>query len=40
MMAATANRKIYGTPDSIEKDPDPGQFAHFHEGNEATIWGK
>ena len=30
------------TPDSIEKDPDQGQFAHFHDpdGNEVTIWGK
>jgi predicted enzyme related to lactoylglutathione lyase len=28
-------------PDSIEKDPDQGQFAHFHDpdGNEVTIWG-
>ncbi len=28
--------------DSIEKDPDQGQFAHFHDpdGNEVTIWGK
>jgi predicted enzyme related to lactoylglutathione lyase len=30
------------TPDSIEKDPEQGQFAHFHDpdGNEVTIWGK
>ena len=30
------------SPDSIEKDPDQGQFAHFHDpdGNEVTIWGK
>ncbi|HEV8135762.1 MAG TPA: hypothetical protein VGP85_13870 [Pyrinomonadaceae bacterium] len=30
------------TPDSVEKDPDQGQFAHFHDpdGNEVTIWGK
>jgi predicted enzyme related to lactoylglutathione lyase len=30
------------TPDSIEKDPNQGQFAHFHDpdGNEVTIWGK
>jgi predicted enzyme related to lactoylglutathione lyase len=29
-------------PESIEKDPDQGQFAHFHDpdGNEVTIWGK
>lgn len=29
-------------PDSIEKDPSQGQFAHFHDpdGNEVTIWGK
>jgi hypothetical protein len=29
-------------PDSIEKDPNQGQFAHFHDpdGNEVTIWGK
>ena len=29
-------------PDSTEKDPDQGQFAHFHDpdGNEVTIWGK
>src|SRR5215831_1027539 len=29
-------------PDKIEKDPDQGQFAHFHDpdGNEVTIWGK
>ena len=29
-------------PDNIEKDPDQGQFAHFHDpdGNEVTIWGK
>src|SRR3954454_13684042 len=29
-------------PDSPEKDPDQGQFAHFHDpdGNEVTIWGK
>ena len=28
-------------PDSTEKDPDQGQFAHFHDpdGNEVTIWG-
>ena len=27
-------------PDSTEKDPDQGQFAHFHDpdGNEVTIW--
>lgn len=30
------------TPDSIEKDPSQGQFAHFHDpdGNEISIWGK
>src|SRR5215470_10206271 len=30
------------SPDSTEKDPDQGQFAHFHDpdGNEVTIWGK
>jgi predicted enzyme related to lactoylglutathione lyase len=30
------------SPDKIEKDPDQGQFAHFHDpdGNEVTIWGK
>jgi len=29
-------------PDSTEKDPDQGQFAHFHDPdrNEVTIWGK
>src|SRR5262249_49532291 len=29
-------------PDKIAKDPDQGQFAHFHDpdGNEVTIWGK
>jgi predicted enzyme related to lactoylglutathione lyase len=29
-------------PDKIERDPDQGQFAHFHDpdGNEVTIWGK
>ncbi|HLY61467.1 MAG TPA: hypothetical protein VKV95_12035 [Terriglobia bacterium] len=29
------------SPDSTEKDPDQGQFAHFHDpdGNEVTIWG-
>jgi len=29
-------------PEKIEKDPDQGQFAHFHDpdGNEVTIWGK
>ena len=29
-------------PDSTEKDPSQGQFAHFHDpdGNEVTIWGK
>ena len=29
-------------PDKIEKDPDQGQFAHFHDpdGNEVTLWGK
>lgn len=29
-------------PDKIEKDPNEGQFAHFHDpdGNEVTIWGK
>jgi predicted enzyme related to lactoylglutathione lyase len=28
-------------PDSTEKDPDQGQFAHFHDpdDNEVTIWG-
>jgi hypothetical protein len=28
------------SPDKIEKDPDQGQFAHFHDpdGNEVTIW--
>jgi predicted enzyme related to lactoylglutathione lyase len=30
------------SPDKIEKDPNEGQFAHFHDpdGNEVTIWGK
>jgi predicted enzyme related to lactoylglutathione lyase len=30
------------SPDSIEKDPNQGAFAHFHDpdGNEVTIWGK
>ena len=29
-------------PDSTEKDPNEGQFAHFHDpdGNEVTLWGK
>jgi predicted enzyme related to lactoylglutathione lyase len=29
-------------PDSTEKDPDEGEFAHFHDpdGNEVTMWGK
>ena len=29
-------------PDSTEKDPKEGQFAHFHDpdGNEVTIWGE
>jgi len=29
-------------PEKIERDPDQGQFAHFHDpdGNEVTIWGK
>src|SRR6516162_9972344 len=29
-------------PDSTEKDPDQGEFAHFRDpdGNEVTIWGK
>jgi glyoxylase I family protein len=29
-------------PDSTEKDPGEGQFAHFHDpdGNEVTMWGK
>jgi predicted enzyme related to lactoylglutathione lyase len=29
-------------PDSTEKDPAQGQFAHFHDpdGNEVTIWGE
>jgi predicted enzyme related to lactoylglutathione lyase len=29
-------------PDSTEKDPNEGQFAHFHDpdGNEVTIWGE
>ena|SRR5215472_8770839 len=29
-------------PDKIEKDPDQGQFAHFHDpdDNEVTLWGK
>src|ERR1043166_196048 len=28
--------------DATEKDPDQGQFAHFHDpdGNEVTLWGK
>jgi predicted enzyme related to lactoylglutathione lyase len=28
-------------PDKTEKDPDQGQFAHFHDpdGNEVTLWG-
>ena len=31
-----------GLPDKIEKDPDQGQFAHFHDpdSNEVTAWGK
>jgi len=30
------------TPDKTEKDPNEGQFAHFHDpdGNEVTLWGK
>jgi len=30
------------SPESTEKDPSEGQFAHFHDpdGNEVTIWGK
>ena len=30
------------SPDKTEKDPNEGQFAHFHDpdGNEVTIWGK
>jgi hypothetical protein len=30
------------SPDSTEKDPNEGQFAHFHDpdGNEVTLWGK
>jgi len=30
------------SPDKIEKDPDQGQFAHYHDpdGNEVTIWEK
>src|SRR5947199_2588454 len=37
-LAATKARGLL--PDSIEKDPDQGQFAHFHDpdGNEVTIW--
>ena len=29
-------------PDKTEKDPNEGQFAHFHDpdGNEVTLWGK
>jgi predicted enzyme related to lactoylglutathione lyase len=29
-------------PDSTEKDPTEGRFAHFHDpdGNEVTIWGE
>lgn len=29
-------------PYKTEKDPDEGQFAHFHDpdGNEVTMWGK
>jgi glyoxylase I family protein len=29
-------------PDSTEKDPAEGQFAHFHDpdGNEVTMWGE
>lgn len=29
------------TPDKTEKDPNEGQFAHFHDpdGNEVTLWG-
>jgi len=29
-------------PYKTEKDPDQGQFAHFHDpdGNDVTIWGK
>src|SRR5215471_10116788 len=28
-------------PDKTEKDPNEGQFAHFHDpdGNEVTLWG-
>jgi len=39
-LAALKSRGLL--PDKIEKDPDQGQFAHFHDpdGNEVTIWGK
>jgi predicted enzyme related to lactoylglutathione lyase len=39
-LAALKSRGLL--PDKIEKDPDQGQFAHFHDpdGNEVTIRGK
>ncbi len=41
--ASLAAAKSKGlVPDKIEKDPNEGEFAHFHDpdGNEVTIWGK
>ena len=41
--ASVAAAKSKGlVPDKVEKDPNEGQFAHFHDpdGNEVTIWGK
>jgi len=39
-LSAAKNKGLL--PDKIEKDPDQGQFAHFHDpdGNEVTLWGK
>jgi predicted enzyme related to lactoylglutathione lyase len=39
-LSALKNKGL--SPDSTEKDPDQGQFAHFHDpdGNEVTIWAK
>ena len=37
-LSAIKNKGL--VPDKIEKDPNEGQFAHFHDpdGNEVTIW--
>lgn len=39
-LAALKNKGL--VPDSTEKDPAEGQFAHFHDpdGNEVTLWGE